>query len=104
MGYRNKLDIIADMLHVTLEGAKKTQIMYRANLNYGILTKRLFEIRKACLVNYERKRRCYLLTSKGKQFLEMYEQYLKCISNLEKQVDEANGKKRILENMCSRRE
>jgi predicted transcriptional regulator len=103
LGYRNRLDIIADMLHVTLDGAKKTQIMYRANLNYGILTKRLNEIRKACLVSYERKRRCYLLTAKGKQFLDVYEQYSKCISNLEKHVNEANGKKMILENMCSRR-
>ena len=103
MGYRNKLDIIADMLHVTSNGAKKTQIMYRANLNYGLLTKRLNEIRKACLISFERKRRCYVMTSKGKQFLEVYEQYLKCISNLEKHVNETNGKKKILESMCSRK-
>ena len=103
MGYRNRLEIIADMLHVTSNGAKKTQIMYRANLNYGLLTKRLNEIRKACLISFERKRRCYVLTSKGKQFLEVYGQYSKCVSNLEKHVNEANGKKKILESMCSRR-
>jgi predicted transcriptional regulator len=103
MGYRSKLDIIADMLHVMVDGAKKTQIMYGANLNYGILMKRLNEIRNACLISFERKRRCYVLTSKGKQFLEVYEEYLKCVSNLEKHANKADGKKRILESLCSRR-
>jgi predicted transcriptional regulator len=103
MGHRSKLDIIADMLHVTEDGAKKTQIMYRANLNYGLLSKRLSEIRTACLISFERKRRCYVLTSKGKQFLEVYEEYQKCISNLEKHANEVDGKKKILENLCFRK-
>ena len=103
MGYRRRLDIIADMLHVTSQGAKKTQIMYQANLNHGLLTRRLNEIRRACLISFERKRRCYVLTSKGKQFLEVYGQYLECVRNMEKHVNEADCKKRMLENLCSRR-
>ena len=102
MGYRRKLDIIADMLHVTSQGARKTQIMYQANLNYGLLTKRLNEIRRACLISYERKRRWYVLTSKGAQFLEVYEQYSRCTRNFERHLGEANGKKKILEGLCSK--
>lgn len=102
MGYRRKLDIIADMLHVTTQGAKKTRIMYQANLNHGLLERRLNEIKKACLVSFERKRRCYVLTSKGKQFLEVYGQYLQCVKDMEKHVNEADGKKRMLESLCSR--
>jgi len=103
LGYRNKLDIIADMLHVTSNGAKKTQIMYRANLNYGLLTKRLDEVRKACLISFERKGRCYILTSKGKQFLELYKQYAMSAKHVEKYINDVNVKKKMLESMCAGR-
>ena len=103
MGYRNKLDIIADMLHVTSNGAKKTQIMYRANLNYGLLTKRLDEVKKACLISFERKGRCYMLTSKGKQFLELYKQYAMSAKHVEKHINDVNVKKKMLESMCAGR-
>jgi predicted transcriptional regulator len=103
IGYRRKLDIIADMLHVTNQGAKKTQIMYQANLNHGLMTRHLNEIRKASLISFERKRRCYVLTPKGKQFLEVYGQYLECVKNMEMHGNEADGKRRILESLCSRK-
>jgi predicted transcriptional regulator len=103
LGYRNKLDIIADMLHVTSDGAKKTQIMYRANLNYGLLTKLLNEIMKACLISFERKRRCYVMTSKGQQFLELYRQYAMSTKHVERHINDVNVKKKMLENMCAAR-
>jgi predicted transcriptional regulator len=103
LGYRNRLDIIADMLHVTSNGAKKTQIMYRANLNYGLLTKRLDEVKKACLISFERKSRCYVLTSKGQQFLELYKQYAMSAKHVEKHVNDVNVKRKMLESMCAGR-
>ena len=42
--YRGKLDIIADILRVVSGNAKKTQIMYQANLSYRVLQKYLAEI------------------------------------------------------------
>jgi predicted transcriptional regulator len=104
--YRRKLDIIADMLLVasgSSSGAKKTQIMYRANLSYKLLTKYLFEVRKACLVSFERKQRCYFLTEKGKQFLEVYKQYSRRSKRIEKHINDVNGKRRVLESLCSNR-
>ena len=68
--YRTKLDIVADILHVAHQGAKKTEIMYQANLSYKLLVKYLTEIKRACLLDFEGRRRCYVLTSKGKEFLE----------------------------------
>ena len=103
-GYRRRLDIIADMLGVASQGAKKTQIMYKANLSYRLLTKYLEEVRKAYLVSFERKQRCYILTSKGKQFLEMYKEYSKRTKYVEKHINDANGKKKVLENLCSNRD
>ena len=34
---RNDLDICADILNVTKNGAKKTQMVYKANLNFNII-------------------------------------------------------------------
>ena len=100
-GYRRKLDIIADMLFVTSDGAKKTQIMYKANLSYRLLTKYLDAVRKAYLVSFERKQRRYVLTSKGKRFLETYREYSKRTKKVEQHINEVNGKRKVLENLCS---
>ena len=104
MNYRKKLDIIADMLTVASNGAKKTQIMYQANLSHRLLTKYLEEIGKAYLLSFKRKQRNYVLTPKGKQFLEVYKEYSKRTRDAEKHLNDVNGKKRMLENLCSRRE
>lgn len=104
MGYRRKLDIIADVLSVAGgSGAKKTQIMYKANLSYRLLTKYLFEVRRAYLVSFERSRRCYVLTSKGKRFLDLYKEYSRRSRFVEKHISDANGKKKALESLCSKR-
>ena len=56
MGYRRKLDIIADMLLVagSGSGAKKTHIMYQANLSHRLLIKYLEEVVRAYLLSFER--------------------------------------------------
>lgn len=102
MGYRRKLDIIADMLLVAGNGAKKTQIMYQANLSYRLLTKYLEEIRKAYLISFERKQRRYVLTSKGQQFLEVYKAYSKRTKYVEKSLNDVDGKRKMLQALCSR--
>jgi predicted transcriptional regulator len=104
MGYRKKLDIIADMLTVASSGAKKTQIMYQANLSHRLLKKYLEVIGKAYLLSFKRKQRHYVLTPKGKQFLEVYKEYSKRTKFVEKRLNDVDGKKRMLENLCSRKE
>ena len=59
--YRNKFDIIADILRVVKDnGAKKTQIMYGANLSYTVLTRYLNLVLDACLIKFESDKRCYV--------------------------------------------
>lgn len=101
--YRGRLDIIADILHVVSseESAKKTQIMYRANLSYKLLTKYLAEVVEACLVSLQRKKRCYVLTSKGKKFLEEYKRYSRRNRRLEKGLDDLDSKRKVLEKLSS---
>jgi predicted transcriptional regulator len=103
LGYRRKLDIIADVLSVASGGAKKTEIMYRANLSYKLLMKYLGEVKRAYLVSFERRERCYVLTSKGKQFLELYKEYSRRTRYVERRLNDANGKKKVLEGLCSQR-
>lgn len=99
--YRGRLEIIADILHVVSQNPKKTQIMYRANLSYKVLTRYLTEVSEASLINFEDEKQCYRLTTKGREFLEVYKEYSKGNRHIEKRLNEINGKKKILEELCS---
>jgi predicted transcriptional regulator len=100
--YRNRLDIIADILFVVKRGsAKKTQIMYGANLSYAVLTKYLAEVVKACLIRFESGTRCYVLTEKGKEFLERYREYSRRNKHVERQLNDVEAKKKVLEELVS---
>ena len=99
--YRGRLDIIADILAVARQRAKKTQIMYGANLSYRLLTRYLAEIKRAYLVRFEREEKCYVLTRKGLEFLERYKEYSKRNKHVEKQINDVDGKRKVLEGLCS---
>jgi len=99
--YRGRLDIIADILQVVSQNAKKTQIMYQANLSYKVLTKYLTEVSEASLIKFEDEKRCYMLTAKGRAFLEAYKEYSRDNRQIEKRMNEINGKKKVLEELCS---
>lgn len=99
--YRGRLDIIADILHVVSENARKTQIMYQANLSYRVLQKYLAEITEASLINFEGERRWYILTDKGRAFLDAYQKYSKTNRHVEKRLNDVRKEKSILERLCS---
>jgi predicted transcriptional regulator len=88
---------------VVSQNAKKTQILYQANLSYKVLTKYLTEVSKASLINFEEEKQCYMLTTKGREFLEAYKEYSRDNRHLEKRLNEINGKKKILEQLCPSR-
>jgi predicted transcriptional regulator len=98
--YRGRLDIIADILHVVSQNAKKTQIMYQANLSYKVLTKYLTAVSEASLINFEDEKQCYMLTARGREFLEAYKEYSRDNKHIEKRLNEINGKKKVLEELC----
>lgn len=101
VSYRSRLDIISDILQVASENAKKTQIMYRANLNYKVLIKYLKKASEVSLIDYKCEKQCYMITPKGEEFLEAYKEYSRDIKNLKKQRKEINAKKNVLEELCS---
>ena len=75
--YRGRIEIIADILLVAETDAKKTQIMYKANLSFKILQKYLAELIGQSLISYEAKKKCFVLTDKGRKFLILYKEYSK---------------------------
>lgn len=67
---RNDLDICADLLRIASAGAKKTHLVYKANLNFNIVKKYLNRLQNNELIeNYEGQ---YFTTDKGIMFLENY--------------------------------
>jgi len=97
--YRDRLQIIADILFIAKGRARKTKIMYQANLSYRLLCRYLDEVLDANLVKFEDDD-CYVLTRKGKEFLTKHEEYSKRCRSLEQHLNHVNNEKDALESMC----
>ena len=91
------MEIIADMLAVINGRAKKTHIMYQANLSYVLLEKYLGEITGAYLCHFERDDSCYVLTPRGEEFLDKYRRYVRLNKHAAKWTQDADSHKRALE-------
>jgi predicted transcriptional regulator len=99
--YRDRLDIIADILEVANRNAKKTQIMYQANLSYKVLQKYLSEMSQAMLLEFQELKQSYFVTPKGEEFLQTYREYSKNSKSIEKRQSIVNGKRKALDELCS---
>jgi predicted transcriptional regulator len=99
--YRNRLQIVADILYVVSnnDDAKKTRIMYLANLSWDLLTKYLKDLMEAGLLSFGSSDR-YVLTPKGKLFLDKFGEYCKRREIVEEQLKDVKSERMILENMC----
>jgi predicted transcriptional regulator len=69
---RNDLDICADILQVAKAGAKKTQIVYQANLNFKIVKGYLQRLMDNGMLDPSQEGRLFVTTSAGVDFLERY--------------------------------
>ena len=72
---RGRLEIIREILTICCIPAKKTSILYRCNLSFSQLQKYLeYLIRRNLLNNTKNDgKTVYIITDKGKEFLEEYE-------------------------------
>ena len=68
---RGKLEIIADILLVARRGAKKTAIVYNANLNFDRVGKYLLYLEEKGLIEHTNDG--YKTTERGKEFLRDYQ-------------------------------
>ena len=78
---RNDLDICADLLKVTMNGAKKTQMVYKANLNFNIVKKYIKRLSDNGLLMSENGH--FFTTDKGSRFLARYREFVEPLSALQ---------------------
>jgi predicted transcriptional regulator len=96
---RCSLDIVGGMLSIALVRCRKTKIMYGANLSFRQVEKYLGFLLRSGLLELDVDLG-YLVTGLGREFLSLYEEYLRR-SNVLWQEVEQNTKDRLqLENMC----
>jgi len=96
--YRGKLQIIADILSVARGGAKKTHVMYQANLSFTLLKRYLTEVLDGGLVIVDDEDR-YRLTRRGQNFLDRFGEYSRRCGELEEQLNHVNDEKTGLEDL-----
>ena len=65
------MDISADLLYVAKNGAKKTHLVYKANLNFVLVQKYLARLTENGLLESMNGR--FFTTDKGSRFLDQYE-------------------------------
>ena len=68
---RNNMDITADLLYVAKNGARKTHLVYKANLNFMLIKKYLATLTENGLLESVNER--FYTTDKGTRFLDQYE-------------------------------
>lgn len=96
--YRSKLEIIADILDAIGDGAKKTRIMYIANLSYKLLGKYMKKTIGAGLVSHNNDQ--YEVTERGRVFLEKFRDFSGRYSRISKDLEEISFEREVLERMC----
>jgi len=95
--YRGRLQIIADILSVVRGGAKKTHVMYQANLSFTLLKRYLKEVLEAGLVSCDDDH--YRLTGRGQRFLDRFGEYSKRCDRVEEELNTVSDEKTVLENL-----
>jgi len=96
--YRDELGITADILHAAGNGAKKTRIMYIANLSHELLKKYLWATTRSGFLRPNDEG--YEVTEKGQAFLEKYGAFSSKYSKLENELQSAMFEREILKGMC----
>lgn len=99
--YRNRLQIVAEILKiVSSKAARKTHIMYKANLSYQLLCKYLNEVLECGFVQIDRND-CYVASPKGKRFLQRFDAYRKRREHVNQELSVMSQERAFLERMYS---
>lgn len=96
---RGSLDIAYDMLSIASVKARKTRIMYGANLNFLQVEKYLRDLLGSGLLKRDGDS-SYLVTEAGLEFLKLYKAYLEQSARLSEEVEMDTKNRKRLENMC----
>jgi predicted transcriptional regulator len=97
--YRPSLEIVKDMLVIVSVKSRKTRVMYQANLSYRLMERYLKNLLENGLVECD-DGSCYLITRKGKEFLQMYDDYVERCKRIDNDVNGVRKNRVLLEKMC----
>ena len=73
---RTSVDVSVDILEAAMNGANKTRIVYRSNLNFAIVRSYLDNLMKTGLLLISEDGK-YMTTKKGAKFIKDYESFIK---------------------------
>jgi predicted transcriptional regulator len=96
---RSSLDIVREVLNIAITKVCKTRIMYGANLSFHQLEKYLRALLANNLLSFDEDYG-YLTTSSGKEFLDLYTNYLEHSTRLKGEVEKNTKTRHNLEKMC----
>ncbi len=77
--YRNRIDIIAELLDAASSPTTKTKMMYKALLSYEQLKEYLVMLTENDLIIYDKNSGRFSTTNKGYEFIKRYEDLTKLI-------------------------
>ena len=80
--YRNRVDIIAQLLDAASNPTTKTKMMYKAMLSYEQLKEYLVMLTENDLIAYDNPSRRFTTTNKGYEFVKRYEELNNLITPL----------------------
>ena len=101
MRYRRRFDILADIVRVAGSGARKTKIMYFANLSFLLLNRYLEDALHVGFLRFSGEE--YLMTKKGEAFLERYNKFSSRYSSVKADVEKLESEAEVLDKMCRSR-
>ena len=96
--YRRRFDILADIVRVASSGARKTRIMYIANLSFLLLNKYLEDALHVGFLRFDDGE--YLATKKGEAFLNRYNEFSNRYSSFKEDLVELESEAEALDRMC----
>jgi predicted transcriptional regulator len=85
--YRNRIDIIAQLLDAASTPITKTKMMYRVMLSYEQLKEYLIILAENDLIVYDKLGRRFTTSSKGYQFIKQYEELNELIEPITTMTD-----------------
>jgi len=96
---RRGLDIVREVLSIVSVRVRKTKIMYGANLSFVQVEKYLTVLLGSGLLKHDGDSG-YLITERGTEFLQLYEDHLERSTRLREEVERNMRDRLRLENMC----
>ena len=99
--YRRRFDILADVIRVAGQGARRTKIMYFANLSHLLLKRYLEDALRVGFLRAVGEE--FSVTSKGEAFLERYKRFSGRYSRVKQDVVALRCEAEELERLCKPR-